>query len=655
VLKILLKFGKKLLTIIEMFLQYLLKKYLTPYYIFFLLIFINSLEGDNNIKVEPPNWWIHFDDKRLELMIYGKDIGKTETIEILNNKNKKTDLITIVDLKKTDNPNYIFIDLNLSKKLEASDYIFNLYGLSDNTFTYTFKSGDVNRNYANGFNSSDVIYLLMPDRFSNGDPSNDFVEGLRAGTNRSKPGLRHGGDFQGIINHLDYLIELGVTAIWMTPVFINDMPEIAGGYGDHVYGAYHGYAATDFYKTDPRFGTNEKYKELVDAAHNRGLKVVMDIIHNHSGDKHWWIDDPPSSDWYNLNPNYKHTNYEVAVANDPYASDFDLKQLTEAPFVREMPDLNQNNPLLNRYLIQLSYWWIEFSGIDGMRMDTYPYAFKEPMAEWAKRVTSEFPSFNIVGEIWINEPPLAAYWQRGYDSSDGYESYLPSVIDFPFSKAVGEAIGGNANPFDIKELYYTLAQDFVYPEPKQNVIFLDNHDTERFYITMGKDIRRYKIGFALLMITRGIPQMYYGSEINLYGTRKKGDADIRKDFPGGWKEDKRNAFTREGRTKEENEIWDFYSTLLNWRKNNSTIHNGNMMQFTSFNDGVYSLFRYDENRIIGLIINPTDKKISIQTNKFDELTINQKYFRDVIDGQKKKWGDKVSIPSVGFRLIEFDL
>ena len=441
----------------------------------------------------------------------------------------------------------------------------------------------------------------------------------------------------------------------MTPVFINDMPEIAGGYGDHVYGAYHGYAATDFYQTDPRFGTNQKYKELVETAHEKGLKVVMDIIHNHSGDKHWWIDDPPTSDWYNSNANYKHTNYEVSVANDPYASIFDLKQLTEAPFVTEMPDLNQNNALLQRYLIQLSYWWIEYSGIDGIRMDTYPYAFKEPMAEWANSVISEFPNFSIVGEIWNNEPPLTAYWQSGFNSPDEYESYLPSVIDFPFSASVGRAIGKNSSPSDIREIYYNFAQDFVYPDPNKNVIFLDNHDTERFYMTMGEDIKKYKIGFALLMVSRGIPQMYYGSEINLFGTKQKGDADIRKDFPGGWPDDRRSAFTKKGRTNQENDIWNFYSTLLNWRKKNATIHNGKMMQFTSFNDNVYSLFRYDEKKVVGLLINPTDKKINVGTNKYDELVEDQEFYYEVISGKKKKWKAKITVPPMGFKLIEFTL
>ena len=323
--------------------------------------------------------------------------------------------------------------------LKPAKYNFILKGVKKNEFEYPFKEKEKNRYYANGFNSSDVIYLLMPDRFSNGDTQNDFVEDLRAGTDRTLPGMRHGGDFQGIINKLDYLKDLGVTAIWMTPVFINDMPEVAGGYGNQVYGAYHGYAATNFYKTDPRFGTNEKYKELVDKTHQNGLKVVMDIIHNHTGDKHWWMKDLPSKDWYNVSSNHGNTNYETAVANDPYASKYDLEHLTEAPFVKEMPDLNQNNPLVDRYLIQLSYWWIEFSGIDGMRMDTYPYASKEPMARWAKAVTNEFPNFNIVGEIWITEPPLTAYWQTGFPSKDGYESNLPSVIDFPFSFEVGDS------------------------------------------------------------------------------------------------------------------------------------------------------------------------------------------------------------------------
>lgn len=620
-----------------------------------LIVLIFNFCSAEIINVDPPSWWTHFNDRTLELMVYGESIGKTETVTVFDDNKEIETQIVIEAIKKTENPNYLFIELNLLNDLIPGQYTFKLDGKSEESFDFTFNAKEENRSYANGFNSSDAIYLLMPDRFSNGDTKNDFVKGLRAGTDRSIPGMRHGGDFQGIMNKLDYLKDLGVTAIWMTPVFINDMPEVAGGYGNQVYGAYHGYAATNFYKTDPRFGTNEKYKELIAQAHKKGLKVVMDIIHNHTGDKHWWMDDLPSSDWYNISNIHTNTNYETAVANDPYASKYDLKHLTDAPFVKEMPDLNQNNPLVDRYLIQLSYWWIEYSGIDGMRMDTYPYASKEPMARWAKSIISEFPNFNIVGEIWVTEPPLTAYWQTGFTSPDGYESHLPSVIDFPFSYQVGQALGRNSKPNDIKNIYYTLAQDFIYPNPKDNVIFLDNHDTDRFYSTVGKDIRKYKLGFALLMVNRGIPQMYYGFEINLYGSRKKGDADIRKDFPGGWLEDKRSAFIKNGRTNEENEIWEFCSRLLNWRKGNSTIHNGHTMQFIPLKDGIYSIFRYDEEKVIGLIINPSEEKVVIQSNRYDELTHGQKNYLDIVDGKIKKWENKINIPPVGFRLIEFKL
>ena len=614
-----------------------------------------SLCFSNIINVDPPNWWTHFGDRKLELMVYGDNIGLSRNVSIFNSKKETETQILIKRIKQTDNKNYLFIELELLDEIEPGEYTFVLDNSLNKSFNYTFNGDTKNRSYANGFNSSDVIYLLMPDRFSNDNIKNDFVKGLRAGTDKSIPGMRHGGDFQGIINKLDYLKDLGVTAIWMTPIFINDMPEVAGGYGDQVYGAYHGYAATNFYQTDPRFGTNEKYKELVDKTHERGLKVVMDIIHNHSGDKHWWMNDLPSKDWYNTSKIHTNTNYETAVANDPYSSLYDLEHLTEAPFVKEMPDLNQNNNLVERYLIQLSYWWIEYSGIDGMRMDTYPYASKEPMARWAKAVTTEFPNFNIVGEIWITKPPLTAYWQSGFPSPDGYESHLPSVIDFPFSYEVGQALGNGEDQINLKNIYYTLAQDFIYPNPKENVIFLDNHDTDRFYSTVGNDIRKYKLGFALLMISRGIPQMYYGFEINLFGNRQKGDADIRKDFPGGWPEDKRDAFTKNGRTKSENDIWDYCSRLLNWRKDNNTIHNGKTMQFIPLRDDVYSIFRYDEEKVIGLLINPNEKEVKINSDRFDELTKNQKKFVDILDGKKKKWSKKISIPPVGFRLIEFKL
>ena len=621
-------------------------------FIYIFLSIVITLEARVD-RIEPPSWWTHFHDRRLEIMVYGKNIANTDAVKISDSESNEMNGIKVTAIKKTNNKNYLFIDLVLEINLKPGVYTFSLIGESKTSFDYQFYGQTHNRNYANGFDASDVIYLLMPDRFSNGDMSNDRVDGMLSGTNRSVPGERHGGDFIGIKNKLHYLYDLGITGIWMTPVFENDMPTSYGEYDGQSYGAYHGYAATDLYRVDRRFGTNEDYKELIELSHELGIKVIMDFIHNHVGDHHWWLADLPDSGWFNENNNFRTTNYETVVANDPYASKYDLEQLTSAPFVQAMPDLNQRHPLLSRYLIQHSLWWIEYSGIDGIRMDTYPYAFKDHMAEWAKTVMNEFPDFKIVGEIWANYPPTVAYWQNGFLSPDGYKSNLPSVIDFPFSKAVSSALGKGSHAREIRKVYYTFAQDFIYPMPMDNVIFLDNHDTNRFFTTVGEDIRKYKLGMVLLMVSRGVPQMYYGAEINLFGDRSNGDADIRKDFPGGWLGDQRNAFTETGRTKDENEIWNFCSSLLKWRKNNSTIHQGKTKQFVPTSQHTYTLVRYTETEAVCLLINPTEEIVKVDTDRFVELIKNVKDYKDVMDGKSKKWKKTITIDPVGFRLIEF--
>ena len=625
---------------------------------FFLFYLVTVAEIDAKIKsverVEPPSWWTHFKDRKLEIMVYGHEIGKTKKVNVYNRYNKKEKTIQIISLKKTDNSNYLFIEMRLDGNIAAGEYTFKLSGKKKNKFKYTFQNPIENKNYANGFDASDVIYLLMPDRFSNGDVSNDNIEGMLSGTNRSSPGERHGGDFQGIRQKMSYLKDLGITGIWMTPVFENDMPVSYGDYDGQSYGAYHGYAATDLYRVDRRFGSNADFKKLIDEAHESDIKVIMDFIHNHVGDHHWWFQDPPETDWFNRPEKFSITNYETVVASDPYASKYDLEHLTAAPFVEAMPDLNQHNPLLSRYLIQNTIWWIEYAGIDGIRMDTYPYAFKKHMAAWSEKIIHEFPDFKIVGEIWAKYPPSVSYWQNGSDTWDNYQSYLPSVIDFPFSSSVSTAFGSYSEPHKIREIYFTFARDWIYPDPENNVIFLDNHDTNRFYTTVGNDMRKYKLGLAMLMVSRGVPQLYYGAEINLYGDRSSGgDADIRKDFPGGWPGDKHNAFAQKRRTPEENDLWDFCSLLLNWRKNKPVIHKGKTMQFVPTNRHTYVLVRYDDTDAVCLIINPLDEEIVFGMDRIAEVTGSVDQYKDVMDGKIKRLGEKIKIPAIGFRLIEF--
>ena len=628
---------------------------------YFLLLAFSILLGAPQIeKIEPPSWWTHFKDRDLEILVYGKNLGPINSVEVIDKNNKIAKGLTVEALTNSHSDNYLFIKVRMANFFKPGQYSFILNSKSMDkgetvSFSYRFETKNKNQNYAQGFNSSDVVYLLMPDRFSNGDESNDNIDGLLAGTNRKEPGERHGGDLKGIINRIPYLEELGVTAVWTTPVFENDMPRIGGEYNGHIYGAYHGYAATDFYNIDSRFGSNDDYKLLVDRAHKSGIKIIMDVVHNHVGDHHPWYKDPPDLTWFNDPDNFTITNYETAVNNDPYASYYDLMQLTGAPFVDEMPDLNQNNPRLSRYLIQHSLWWIEYSGIDGIRMDTYPYASKEHLSRWCKAVLTEFPDFGIVGEIWHTRPGTVAYWQDGFDTYDGYKSNLKSVIDFPLSHSIGSALRKDSRPSDIRKIYDILTQDLIYPDPKNNFIFLDNHDSDRFYNIVGEDINKYKIGIALLLTLRGIPQFYYGTEINLTGKRSRGDAFVRKDFPGGWKEDDRNAFTQRGRNKSQNEIWNFCSKLLHWRKKNSVIHNGQTKHFLPQSpDNIYTIFRYDNKKIIGLFINPNKNKIELETKKYKEIIGNSKIYHDVMNEKTMSFQDKLEIEEMSFRLIEIE-
>ena len=620
-----------------------------------LFLIISNIAFSDILRVEPPNWWCDFNARKLELLVYGPKIGSTSKVEVLDKNGRSAGEIIIDRLKKTDNPNYLFIEITLKNNMRPGEFDFILSGDSQNYFSYTFLSRNKESDHAVAFDASDVFYLLMPDRFSNGDNSNDNIKGMRCGTNRKVPGERHGGDLKGVSDKLNYLKDLGITTIWMTPVFENDMPVSYGEYAGQIYGAYHGYAATDMYQIDRRFGTNDDYRNLVDKAQKMGLKVVMDVVHNHVGSYHWWALDPPNKDWFHDMDVYGITNYENVVIADPYSSKYDVEKLTKGYFDKAMPDLNQKNPLLSKYLVQHSLWWIEYSGINGIRMDTYPYVNKEHMKVWCDAVLNEYPKFGLVGEAWALSPVSVAYWQNDFLSSGNYDSNLPSVIDFPVSFSIRNALSHNANPNAIREIHSVLSQDLIYSNPNLNLIFIDNHDSNRFFEVVGKDHRKYKMGIALLSVLRGVPQVYYGTEINLKGTQTKGDADIRRDFPGGWNDDDRNAFTKEGRTKEENEIFEFCKRLFNWRKKSSAVHGGELVQFVPlYEDNIYTVFRYDSRQVVGLFINPNQDRVDVQTDRFQEMTEGFDVYVDVMDGKEKDWGDILPIEPVGFRLVEFE-
>ena len=584
-------------------------------------------------RIDPPFWWVGMEHPEVELMVYGDNIADAR-VTLADYPGVSLERVTEVE-----NPNYAFVRLRIADTA-APGTLSLRFEHADGTITRAFdvRSRREPGTYAQGFSSEDVIYLMMPDRFANGRVANDSIAGMLEGVNRSDPNARHGGDFQGIREHLGYIDRLGMTAIWMTPIFENDMPP--------EYGAYHGYAATDMYRVDPRFGSNEQFRALVAATHDRGMKVIMDMIHNHIGDHHWWMDDPPTDDWVHDFDTYGQTNYRGAVASDPYASQHDKEQLTNGWFVPSMPDLNQDNELLVTYLIQNTLWWIESTGIDGIRMDTYLYPDKEYMARWATRVLEEYPSFNIVGESWVNTVPHEAYWQDNFRAHpDGYDSNLPSVTDFPMNFAIRDAFTQDFGwTSGISTLYYVLAQDHVYPEPNQLVTFLDNHDIARFFSQIDRNEAEFKMAYAFLMTTRGIPQVYYATELMQPMLDVEGDGAKRPDMPGGWPEDERSVFTEEGRTARENEAHDYVTRLTTWRETKDVIHHGALTQFVP-NDNVYVYFRHNDAETVMVVLNNAEAVRDLDLSRFEERIQGFTTGRDVISGETYMLDDVLTVPA----------
>lgn len=566
----------------------------------------SSLWANVEIKrVEPLHWWVGMQNSELQILIYGDNVGATSP-EILYEG------VSIKDVKKTDNSNYLFIYLNIAQN--TSPGMFNIK-LKQNKKTvakykYELKARNTNNNGNKGFDASDVVYLIMPDRFANGDPSNDNTAESIEKLNRTSPLGRHGGDIQGVMNHLDYIAKTGFTAIWLNPFLENNQSQFT----------YHGYAISDFYKVDQRHGTNKLFTELVSKAHQKGIKTIMDMVFNHCGSAHWFFNDPPSADWFNQHDEYTRSNFKASTIADPYASNYDKEKMVTGWFDKHMPDLNQKNQILATYLIQNTIWWIEFSGIDGIRVDTQPYPDKDFMADWSEAIMTQYPNFNIVGEAWLQKIPIAAYFQKDARNIDGYNSNMPSIMDFPLyfalTKAFNEEEGWTEG---LSQLYYVLAQDFCYPNPDNLMIFPDNHDLTRFYESVEKDINKFKMGLAFILTVRGIPQIYYGTEILMDGKESDGHGYIRTDFPGGWPGDEKNAFKSEGRSDEQNKAYNYLSTILNWRKNCETIHKGKLVHFLP-EDGIYVLFRYTEKSAVMIILNNNDtldKKLN--TNRFKEI------------------------------------
>jgi len=582
-----------------------------------LFLFLVNFSFAQIDRVEPPFWWEDMHHAEVEIMFYGKNIAQNE-VTISNN-------IVIKNIKKTENPNYIFVTIDTKNK-KAQELTFTFKN-KKKTFTqnYSIKERKENSQYRKGFDASDVIYLIMPDRFANGDPNNDSTDQTQEKANRNLPNGRHGGDIQGIIKNLDYIQELGATAIWSTPLCEDN---------DEGY-SYHGYAQSDVYKIDPRYGTNEDYVRLSSEMKQRNMKLIMDYVTNHWGITHWMMNDLPTYDWIHQFPGYGQTSYRMTTQFDPNASELDAKMCMDGWFVKSMPDLNQSNPLTLNYLIQNAIWWIEYADLDGFRVDTYSYGDKTGMANWTKAITDEYPNFNIVGEIWMHDQAQMAYWQK--DSKVGaiqsYNSHLPSVMDFTLQDAIGSVFNEREQSWDrgMIKVYDNFTNDFLYPNIDNILVFTENHDTQRFNHIYPK-FEDYKLATALIATVRGIPQIYYGSELGMAGNKDKGDADIRQDFPGGWQSDAKNAFTQSGRTKEQQQYHDFTSKLFNWRKDKKVMHFGKMKHYLPQNN-VYVYFRYNEEESVMVIMNNATEKHQIENSHFQESLKKFTSGKDVLSGQ----------------------
>ncbi|MFK7833307.1 MAG: glycoside hydrolase family 13 protein [Winogradskyella sp.] len=608
-------------------------------------------EIQNDIeRIEPPNWWVDFKNQNLQLLVKHPNIGNaTPTMSYAG--------VTLKKVHKSDSPNYLFLDLDISESAKAG--IFNIrFKREDGSEliqTYTLKSREKSAEDYVGFDSSDAIYLITPDRFANANPKNDEVAGLlQQGTDRTDGYARHGGDLQGITNHLDYIEDLGFTAIWPCPVLINDMPQ----------GSYHGYAMTNFYKVDPRFGTLEDYRTLADDLRSRDMKLIMDQVANHCGLQHWWMKDLPFKDWVNYQEHYeknkdnwdwkttKTSSHRRTTNQDPYASKKDYSEMADGWFVATMPDLNQRNPFMANYIIQNSIWWIETLGLGGIRQDTYPYPDKTFMSHWAGAIMNEYPNFTIVGEEWSYNPLLIGYWQEGHNNTDKYDSNLKSTMDFAMQKQIVEALNEDESwDKGLVKIYEGLSNDFAYTSPKDIMAFLDNHDKSRVYTEFKGDLTNSKMALSYLLVLPRIPQIYYGTEILMEDFDNPGDHGlIRTDFPGGWQGDTVNAFSGEGLTADQKEMQSYLKTILNYRKTSEAIHDGKTMHFAP-QDGVYVLARMSENETIVHIINKNENPIELEVSRFEELGLKGKLLKNIVSEAQLKWDTTLMLNEKGSLIL----
>lgn len=596
-----------------------------------LLISISTISAQTVQRIDPANWWVGMKYNTLTLMVYGDSIGH------LSPSVSHTG-VTLIETITVENPNYLFIKVEISNDATPGDVTINF---ANNNTTVTSKifplfsrePGSADRK---GFDASDVTLLIMPDRFANGDPTNDSAPDMMEGPNRDYLGGRYGGDLQGIIDRLDYIRSMGYTQIWNTPAIENNMARYS----------YHGYSATDFYRIDPRLGTNELFRELVREARKRDIGLIWDVVLNHSGSEHFFIKDLPSSDWVNNPDKTVLTNHLKTTLLDPYASELDRKAYTDGWFVTSMPDLNQRNPLMAAYLTQNTIWWAEYAGLSGFRVDTYSYADKEFLTEWTKAIMDEYPNFNIVGEEWTNLPQITSYWQRGKQNPDGYISYLPSIMDFALGENVTSALNGEMSWASTwKDVYESLAMDFHFPDPHNLVIFPDNHDMDRFFTQIEGNFDHWKLGIALYATMRGIPQFLYGNEILMSNTIKGNHGDIREEFPGGWSDHSADATTGKGLSHQKLEAQQYFAKLMNWRRDKLVIHSGNLLHFGPQRDDVYVYFRYNKNELMMIALNKNDEVVTLDLKRYAEILPQSFEANEVVSGRTIRAEGTISIPA----------
>ncbi|WP_378187264.1 glycoside hydrolase family 13 protein [Aquimarina sp. W85] len=583
-------------------------------------------------KVEPPFWWSDMETSQLQVLFYG---------DSLSNYSIQADGIDILKVDSVKNPKYLFVTID-TKDVAPSTVIFNFMKDEKVVFShnYEFKERKSTSRNRKGFDSSDVVYLIMPDRFANGTTNNDSHPEMIEKDSRSVGGGRHGGDIKGILQNLDYIEELGATAIWSTPLLEDNEPKYS----------YHTYAQSNLYRIDPRYGTNEEYIQLADALHARDMKLIMDYVTNHWGSKHWIIQDLPFADWIHQWPEgFTRSNYRMATQFDKYASQVDKRGCMNGWFDTTMPDLNQSNPFVLKYITQNAIWWIEYAGLDGLRVDTYSYNDKNSIAKWTQAIMNEYPNFNIVGEVWMHDQAQIAYWQKDskIGALDNYNSHLPSVMDFTLHDAIVSMFSEDETGWDkgMIRAYDNFVNDFLYPNTNNIMVFAGNHDTNRINGIFQSDIKKYKLALSLILTTRGIPQLYYGDEIGMVGNRDtKGDSDIRRDFPGGWFVDGQSAFkpasTNHGRTNDQEAYYAFTKKLLNWRKQATAVHTGNLLQYIPF-DNVYVYFRSNATQTVMVILNNSSKLKSLDTARFKEGIQSYTVGQDVISNENYPLDSKI--------------